>query len=339
MKNDRMRFLLISDTHGHISVVNHLAELTQCNVVIHAGDFGFYDDGSYDRLSDRELRLMVAHSNLPEPEKNRILSFGNTALAAEVREHRLAGDFQSYLYGEKSLCVPVYSVWGNHEDRDVVERMYNGDIHVKNLHLLHNRQYFKIGQILIYGLGGNFLPGSKMLQKPIAGGSGKVWSTLSQYADLVGLIDDVAEEDLLRLFVSHVSPGKEAFLEFIGARTRVNFTVSGHMGAPHCMVWNSFTINTVEESVRRLNNCIESTRKALLNSAGSNTKLVDDVLSRIGRLPDEVISMGRGVTAPRYYRDMHHINLPDAHVGYAVLDIADGCARVQTCTYGVPILD
>lgn len=40
--------------------------------------------------------------------------------------------------------------------------------------------------------------------------------------------------------------------------------------------------------------------------------------------------MGRGVKAPRWYRAMTHVNLPDADVGYAVLDLANGRARLQT---------
>jgi hypothetical protein len=47
--------------------------------------------------------------------------------------------------------------------------------------------------MLIYGLGGNFLAGSKLLQRPIAGGAGKIWSTLAQYCDLVETIDKEAD--------------------------------------------------------------------------------------------------------------------------------------------------
>lgn len=50
-----MRFLLISDTHGRFGVIDELAELVRADAVIHAGDFGFFDDGSFERLSDREF--------------------------------------------------------------------------------------------------------------------------------------------------------------------------------------------------------------------------------------------------------------------------------------------
>jgi len=333
MKDLRTRFLLVSDSHGQLGLVDNLAVHTQSDAVIHAGDFGFYDDGSYERLSDRELRLLIVHSSLPRQEKDRLVGLDRDARVAVARDLRLAGEFQSYRDGERTLRVPVYAVWGNHEDRDVVECIFHGDIQVKNLHVLHHRQVYKVGPALIYGLGGNLLPGSKMLQKPIAGGGGKVWSTLFQYADLVKTVDDVKDWPGLRLFVSHLSPGKEPFVELMGTRTRADFTISGHMGAPHCMVWNPFAIHSVEESIRRIDDGLEAVRMACMNAAGPAVEWVGDVLACIGRVPDETISIGRGARAPRWYREMTHVNLPNAQVGYALLDIKGGDITIQTAAY------
>jgi len=180
-------------------------------------------------------------------------------------------------------------VWGNHEDKDVVERIFRGDIQVKNLHILNHQRAYRVGPALVYGLGGNLLPGSKMVQKPIAGGGGKVWSTLSQYVDLVRTVDNVKDETNLRLLVSHVSPGKEPFVELMGARTRADFTISGHMGAPYCMVWNPFAIHSVEESIKRIDDSLEAVRTACMDTAGSDPEWVDEALTCIGRLPDETI--------------------------------------------------
>lgn len=69
-----MRLLLISDTHGKLGVVNDLDARTQADAVIHAGDFGFHDDGSYERLSEREIGLQISHSDLPRDEKTRLLA-------------------------------------------------------------------------------------------------------------------------------------------------------------------------------------------------------------------------------------------------------------------------
>ena len=57
-----MRFLLISDTHGKLGIINELAHHVRADAVIHAGDFGFFNHGSFERLSDRELRLHLVHS-------------------------------------------------------------------------------------------------------------------------------------------------------------------------------------------------------------------------------------------------------------------------------------
>lgn len=42
--------------------------------------------------------------------------------------------------------------------------------------------------------------------------------------------------------------------------------------------------------------------------------------------------MGRGVTVPRWYRNMCCMNLPDSHAGYAVLTVENGSLRIETNT-------
>lgn len=135
-----MRLLLISDTHGTLGLIDELADRVRAEAVIHAGDFGFFDDESPVRLSDRELRLQVTHSDLPNTEKTRMGRLARDQLIDQVRNHRLLGEFQSYLEGRKTFHVPVYAVWGNHEDKDVVQRLCSRDIAIANLHILHHRQ-------------------------------------------------------------------------------------------------------------------------------------------------------------------------------------------------------
>jgi len=325
-----MRFLLISDTHGKLGIINELARLVRADAVVHAGDFGFFDQGSVERLSDRELRLHAAHSDLLQTEKNQILSLSRNNLIEAVREHRLLGGFQSYIDGVESFQVPVYAVWGNHEDKNVVVRLFSGDLTVENLNILHHRQTYQVGSAFVFGVGGNLLPGSKMMQRPIAGGGGKIWSTVSQYADLVETVDRNAATTGLHIFVSHVSPGKEPFAELIGARTRADFTVSGHMGAPTCMVWNPFAVSTVEEAEKRLQAGFDIVRNACTKNEEPGAYEAAEAFNLIGRVPAENIDIGRGVKAPRWYRQMTHVNLPDAHVGYAVLDIDEASSRLQT---------
>ena len=325
-----MRLLLISDTHGKLQIVNDLAAQVRADAVIHAGDFGFFDDSSFERLSNRELRLHVVHSDLPRTEKDRILALPRTDMAEAAKKNRLIGGFQAFVDGDESFQVPVYAIWGNHEDIEVVERLFNGEVAVANLNILHHRQGYWVGPAFVYGLGGNLLPGSKMMQRPIAGGGGKIWSTLSQYADLVETVEKDAGPTETRIFVSHVSPGKEPFVELVGARTGADFTISGHMGTPACMVWNPFAVSTVEEAEKRLQKGFDAARNSCLDSAKPNVSWVAEAFNLIGRVPGDRIDLGRGVKAPRWYRQMTHINLPDAHVGYAVLNIDDGGSKLQT---------
>lgn len=62
-----MKILLVSDTHGtKIDLISAYAEEMKADICIHAGDFGFYDQTSADAMSQRELFLLVKHSDLPE---------------------------------------------------------------------------------------------------------------------------------------------------------------------------------------------------------------------------------------------------------------------------------
>lgn len=324
-----MRFLLLSDTHGKLGIINSLAARVHADAVIHAGDFGFYDDESYERLSDRELGLQIMHSGLPQGEKTRLIRLTRAERVRAVRAARLLGEFQSFVDGTASFSIPTYAVWGNHEDRAVVEQVVRGQTKVANLHILDGKQTFKVGSVLLYGLGGNLLPGTKMMQSPLAGGGGRIWTTLRQCADLLGAIDQEGEWPGLRLFVSHVSPGKEPFIELLGARTRADLTVSGHMGPPACMVWNPFAIADVEEAKGRLQRGLEAVKQACL-AASQDALQTEEAFALIGRVSDEAVRMGRGQMAPRWYRAMTHVNLPDAHVGYAVMEVENGRHKIRT---------
>ena len=327
-----MRFLLLSDTHGKLGIINELAAVVRADAVIHAGDFGFYDDGSYERLSDRELRLHITHSDLESESQKEILSLPRAERIAALRKACPLSELPLYIDGRRRFDVPVYAVWGNHEDKDVVEKFFSGDLEVEDLHVLSQHNVCRIGPAFVYGLGGNHLPGSKLLQRPFAGGAGRIWSTLSQYLELIETIDGQADQTGTRIFVSHVSPGKEPFIEFLAARTRAEFTVSGHMGAPSSMVWNPFAVRSVEEATDRLQRGVLETKRSCLEAPESDPAWVEQVFSVIGSLPEGNVRLGRVVKVPRWYSRMTHINLPDADVGYAVLDLTETGAAIRTAS-------
>ena len=60
-----MKLLQISDTHRKLDVIDELAGRARAEAVIHAGDFGFFDDGSYERLSDRRSFTASAEISFP----------------------------------------------------------------------------------------------------------------------------------------------------------------------------------------------------------------------------------------------------------------------------------
>jgi len=320
-----VRLLLISDTHGKLGIINQLAADVRADAVIHAGDFGFYDDGSYQRL-----QLRIVHSDLSPADKEKMLALPREEKIEASKENCPLSELPLYIEGATRFDVPVYAVWGNHEDKAVVERFFHGDIQVENLHILHHLRAYQVGPALVYGLGGNFLAGSKLMQRPIAGGAGKIWNTLSQYVDLIETVESEIDRSGSRICVFHVSPGKEPFVELIGARTRADFTVSGHMGAPTCMVWNPFAVSSVEEATVRLRNGLEVVKKSCLDVAQSNAAWVEQAFSLIGRIPEDTVDIGRRIEVPSWYRRMTHVNLPDACVGYAVLDVDETGTKLQT---------
>jgi len=141
---------------GSASSTNCPTMSGRADAVIHAGDFGFFNHGSFERLSDRELRLHLVHSDLSRSDKERILDLSPDERIVAAREILPLSESPAYIEGRRNFSVPVYAVWGNHEDKDVVERLFRGDIRVKNLHILHHRRSYKVGPMHIYGLGGNF---------------------------------------------------------------------------------------------------------------------------------------------------------------------------------------
>jgi len=321
-----MKILLITDTHGHLDTINELARTTDCDAVLHAGDFGFYDENSADRLSDRELGLHIFHSDLSREEKGEARNWSRFEKAQFVQQRLPLSDLPDYLAGRKKLEVPVYAVWGNHEDVAVVRRFHSGEYQIPNLHVLHERESVHLDRFHIFGLGGNVLLGSRFFQRPISGGGGRVWSVAGQYVQLLETVRQNAIDGEKRIFVSHVSPGKEPFISLIGAQTRTDFLVSGHMGPPFCMCWNGFAIEEVETAEQRLMDCVVQLREL-----SREAQRVEVEIEPLLDLPDERMPLGRGGSAPRWYREMLCLNLPDAHVGYALMEETHG--RVSLITH------
>src|SRR5262245_46334245 len=111
-----MRLLLLSDTHGHLESIDRLARETRADAGVHAGDFGFYDDDSTDRLESRELFLRVVHSDLPPKTKTEAKKLKGAALRDFIRAKLPLSDLGAWLREGRGFALPTFAVWGNHED-------------------------------------------------------------------------------------------------------------------------------------------------------------------------------------------------------------------------------
>ncbi len=58
---------------------------------------------------------------------------------------------------------------------------------------------------------------------------------------------------------------------------------------------------------------------------------VEQAFSVIDRIPETEAHLGRGVKVPRWFCKLTHVNLPDADVGYAVMNLTNEGAAIRTC--------
>lgn len=308
-----IRALLISDTHGNLDTINERVEKkAKVDLVIHAGDFGLYNEFSYKHISHRELRLLISHSAY---WKNYCVDkqTDRETLIEIVKRHRLLGDFSSYQDNMKKFNVPVYSVYGNHEDSYVIKQLKEYHT-IPHFNLLDEDNIYQIvgnngDAFKLFGIGGNFLVSKKLLDKPIAGRGGKVWSTLHQFGVLYKKLEKKSKPSV---FVSHVSPGKEPLLTRLILHFMPNIWISGHMGAPYTCVWNQFTIRDMDESLYWLNSAIEKLPVLPEEYLTPEAKLAYDLIKR--EIPHKDF----------WFKKLWYVNLPDAKEGHAILTYQNG---------------
>ena len=222
-----MRVLLLTDTHGKIDIIDQLADRCHADACIHCGDIGLFDSVSIRNMPAGELKKIIRHaSSLTEDEKARYSSLPQAELAELVLQRKLAGNFEEYLTGKKTFSVPVYAVWGNHEEGRIVSRLRSEPL--KNLTLLDENDSVLLEGVRLYGLGGNFNE-KHFLLPPQQGLSGRqLKSTLQQYADLAEMLDSFPADET-RIQITHCDPAEVPFLEALACRCGASLTFSGHM--------------------------------------------------------------------------------------------------------------
>lgn len=147
----------------------------------------------------------------------------------QVQQERLLSELPDFICGSKRLDVPIYVVWGQYEDIDVIEKFRKGVYHVPNLYILDHRNSYAIStgtvSLRLFGLGGSFAysrlfdvgEGSDV----VSGGQGKAWVNMVQIGELIELADRYDNPQEIRALVTNAPPGKEPLAQLIASYLKV----------------------------------------------------------------------------------------------------------------------
>lgn len=319
---------MITDTHGDIDIINQLLRETRADYAVHCGDFGFYDEHSVERLSERELRLRLKHSSAPWHVRKTAFDLEPDALRDTLRELGLLDTLVPYFTGERRFERPVYAVWGNHEDLEVVRALKSGERTIPNLELLDETRAVDLeGGVRLLGLGGNwYLEGHALFARDVTGHGGKVRASWPQYAWLMQI---EAERRPARwpIFISHVSPGKARILERLALVMGARMVFSGHMGPPMTQVYSLFSFCESHEALARSQDAFEQLQARFAQDAleldATELTAVQESLDRLDVPPLPPPERGRraapGSLEHRFFTTQF-INLADAP-SYGILEI------------------
>ncbi|CAG8502982.1 5742_t:CDS:10 [Dentiscutata erythropus] len=321
---DAGKIICVADVRGNISQLNTLAKETGAVAVIHSGDFGFYENSSLDRISDRTLRHLVQYSTIIPPDLRSKLLDPNTSLQELRRtilesDRPLLSEFPLFIDGVERLIVPVYTVWDE-----------------ANSHLID------IGgvSLRLFGLGGAVVQ-HKLFDNgegvaTIAGGHGTMWTTILQIGELVDTATKVYDPTETRVLVTHASPGREGLLTQLSVVLRVDFTISAGLHFRYGISYNEFSVQRDPEAFRIK---LETSRRSFYTMWDSVKTQVESyideqqkvLLSNAFAVVDRVPIQGKEEPA---FRNMWNFNLPDAAFGWVLLDFKEGRISAETKAQG-----
>jgi len=130
------------------------------------------------------------------------------------------------LYKTSNFDAPVYSAWDACEDVCVLEKFRSAEYHMENLYLVdeNDSKLFEVGTIKLRLLGlGSAVVMHELFDNgdgrtTIAGGQGSV----SQMGELIETALATFDHSETRIFVSHMSPGKEGLLAQLALALRAS---------------------------------------------------------------------------------------------------------------------
>ncbi|GBC06126.1 hypothetical protein RclHR1_06640004 [Rhizophagus clarus] len=349
ISTDAGRIICVADVRGNISQLNELAKETGAIAVIHSGDFGFYEESSLARISDKTLKHLVTYSTIIRPQlRNKLLH--NSTSPQELRSviiessEPLLSEFPLFRDEKKKLDVPLYTVWGACEDVVVLEKFRTGEYKVHNLNILDeaNTYVIDIGgvSLRLFGLGGAIVH-HKLFDNgegsaTIAGGHGTMWTTILQIGELVDTAQKVYDPTETRVLVTHGSPGREGLLAQLSVVLRADFTISAGLHFRYGISYNEFSVQSDQA-----NFCakLESSRKCFHEMWQSVKNQVEGCINESQRIllqnaftvVDRVPSTNREEPT---FKNMWNFNLPDAAFGWVLLDIKEGRVSAEIKAQG-----
>ena len=351
-----------------------MAEEAGASYVIHTGDFGFYDQSSIDRMTEKTLRYVVQYSPLITSEmrqagrsgsgqgplshlpSNPIQTLRNAIKKSSIP---LISQYDAYKAGERKFNVPVYTVWGACEDIRIIEDLRVNPTIVPNLRVIdeHSSSLLSLGglNIRLLGLGGALVM-HKLFDNgegrgTIAGGGGTMWCTALQMGELLETGMSCWDRSEVRFFVSNSSVGREGLLAQLALALRADFTISAGLHFRYSSSYNDFSVfpnlshfrAKLAASKRAFEDVwmtVKSEVESLI-STNMQKRLLRNILDVVGMMPSD--SRMEDVSEPNNsaperdelsFRNLWHFNVADASYGSIVFNIKDGQVSVQTNSQG-----
>ncbi|GMM36576.1 hypothetical protein DASC09_039010 [Saccharomycopsis crataegensis] len=165
------RILCVAELRGELHKLNVLAAKHNASIIIHTGNFGFFDEKSVSRIHESYLRHIIAFSPLVgEQVKEKVNRLSKVSPANEFSgegklidyvQHEILSELPRFLKGELKFNVPVYTIYGMIEDTSVINRFKLGIYKIPNLHLIDESNVYDINiselnlNLCLFGLGGS----------------------------------------------------------------------------------------------------------------------------------------------------------------------------------------
>jgi len=189
--------------------------------------------GWHSNNLSRTLKHVIQYSPLIPKNLGPQFASHNTvdALKASIRKHPdpILSELPLFLKKEAHFDVPVYTTWGACEDVRVLEKFRATEYQVDNLFVVdeHDSRLLEVGglKLRLFGLGGAVVM-HKLFDNgegrtTIAGGQGTMWTTVLQMGELIETALTTFDRSETRIFISHMSPGREGLLAQLALALRV----------------------------------------------------------------------------------------------------------------------